>query len=839
RAAQSSSSTKSSRAKKTAPAKKDVASEKSEPRIYELRNRKLTKSLTEVETIPKVSATVAARRSAQSSPSKGASLNAVANKAGQSVKKLLQRTSADYKAPLEPASKAKPGPKAKAALKTTTKTAPKAKATSKSAAKAKAAIKATIKMAPKTKATSKAAPKAKAATKRETKDIVKAKRTSAPRPRTSQGSPSGHTSAPRPCTSQGSSSSHTSAPRPCISQELYSRFEFNQAILSKLMIKRKILPEDDLGGKVDTTERVMGMYMPTDLDLNLPQALFQEVHPGLPKTSRAPELKLNYADLNSSFGLKLPENVKTVINTGQLVVLKAICEADEAALAAAYTADSELELDVFSLLRLRRMISEIHRSISGKVGDCLTRRELTLRRRLKRRIVRLAISMGFIKREDFTKPRLLREQRDLSVHLGPIITDHAKTQLDLDKLYLHIKGERVVKDPQPDGLVETQGLSQLVASLSPPRAHMELDDDTYHTILSGLTDEILEEKLRHLQCLNGGSVQLTQSGLLTMSFHPTTDTLLVAAGSTSGELVIWNAGTKDPTVGANSEVYSFQPHSKDISGLRFLPANPSKLVTASHDGSIRILDMEAMQLTSSLVQPNLKIRCMDVSNHETTLVYYATATGELGIHDARTSGDRQPDRLFNLYGKNIWSLAVNPSVPFFIATACSNRLIELWDLRHIKGSSPCSVFSSELGAAVTSVQWNSFGNLLVCGSFDSYMPIFDVTKAIQHDLTKVDFLPQCARIEHNCPSIQPLYRMKPQFHPDPTIGFRICSAASIGKTINFYSAKTGRQVYKYMSTLEGVPTVKAYHPSASLNGDSPVGSALAVGDASGRAFILV
>lgn len=226
-----------------------------------------------------------------------------------------------------------------------------------------------------------------------------------------------------------------------------------------------------------------------------------------------------------------------------------------------------------------------------------------------------------------------------------------------------------------------------------------------------------------------------------------------------------------------------------------------------------------------------------MSGHEPHLVYFSTGSGEIGFHDTRTQCLSQPTALYPVYepGHNIWSLAVNPFCHNLVATASSNYLVELWDTRNARAQGVASV---KLMNSATSVQWNVHGNLLACGSFESQLRIMDATSIVNSDLSPHASLSHVSHIAHDCPPILPLYRLNAHFHPDPAIGFRVCSITSNAKSINFYSSKTGVRLHCIADVFEHTPTVMAYHPSARISCGSPVGSALVCGDSYGSINVL-
>ncbi|KAJ9084515.1 hypothetical protein DSO57_1023724 [Entomophthora muscae] len=367
------------------------------------------------------------------------------------------------------------------------------------------------------------------------------------------------------------------------------------------------------------------------------------------------------------------------------------------------------------------------------------------------------------------------------------------------------------------------------------------------------TDDDLIHRIRRLRCATQGTTKLTQQRIYSMQFHPDPNKLLLAAGSKVGELSLWDASlyaeewrTGTPGLASaddfdpDSLVFRFQPHYHAVTGLHFHPACRSKLVSSSHDGTIRLLDMENKTIVSALsgTEGSLSLTSLDFAIDQPHVAFFSSYSGDIGFHDLRTTGLGQPTALYNLNanGKKIGCLTLNPVRPYLLATASNDRTIKLWDTRNLKSSTLfeplCQI---NFPNSVNSAHWDPTGNQLVSTGFEHALRVLDASL-----LDAGTELPQISKSPHNCRTGKYVTLLQAKFHPDPLIGQRIVTVGDMKRGVDFYSSKTGKPLVKFAdsSFITAIPAVLAYHPQASLD-DSLVGSALACGNASGYAFILM
>ncbi|KAI0244801.1 hypothetical protein L0F63_002202 [Massospora cicadina] len=344
------------------------------------------------------------------------------------------------------------------------------------------------------------------------------------------------------------------------------------------------------------------------------------------------------------------------------------------------------------------------------------------------------------------------------------------------------------------------------------------------------TDAELIQRIQGLRCASHEAVKMTQDRIYSMQFHPDPNKLLVAAGSKVGEVTLWDASLY-------AEEWR-QGLPGPASAEDFDPASLiTKLVTSSHDGTIRILDMENQAIVSAL-SSDLSLTSLDFAVDQPHTAFFSTYTGEIGFHDLRTTGLAQPTALFHFGKKKIGNLSLNPVRPHLLAASSNDRTLKLWDVRQLRISAdPEPICKVDFPYSVTSAHWDTAGTRLVTTGFEHALRVLDVSAP-----EPGPELPLISKVPHNCRTGRFVTLLQAKFHPDPLIGHRVVAVADMKRGVDFYAAQTGRPLVRIADPhfITAIPAVLAFHPLATLtDSNSTLGSALACGNASGYAFLLI
>lgn len=158
---------------------------------------------------------------------------------------------------------------------------------------------------------------------------------------------------------------------------------------------------------------------------------------------------------------------------------------------------------------------------------------------------------------------------------------------------------------------------------------------------------------------------------------------LLVSGSADTTLKLWDLSTCNC-------VKSFTYHSDKVSCLDWYSKAPSVLLSGSYDKTAKIADLRLEEAPSSF-QVTSDVENVAWDQHSENNFFIGTDNGIVYYCDAR-----------NL-SKSVWQLqahdgpisclSVNPSVPSFVATGSTDRLVKLWNT---SDSSPKMVVSRDL-----------------------------------------------------------------------------------------------------------------------------------------------
>ena len=228
--------------------------------------------------------------------------------------------------------------------------------------------------------------------------------------------------------------------------------------------------------------------------------------------------------------------------------------------------------------------------------------------------------------------------------------------------------------------------------------------------------------------------KLVPERIFSMAVHPSSAKLLVAAGDTWGRVGLW-----DVDAGDDLPVVTFAPHDRPVAGMRMLANAPHQLISCSHDGAVRCLDLGG-GASASFVE---LYRCPEDSDGDyPTLHGLSRELGEGGalaacrndggvvLLDPRTPGANAS--VLQLHEKKVFSVDFSPTRPWLLATGSLDRTVALWDVRACgeklaaggKGKlKPLSVL--EHGLSVTAARFSADGGRMLTTCNDNLLRVFE------------------------------------------------------------------------------------------------------------------
>ncbi len=207
----------------------------------------------------------------------------------------------------------------------------------------------------------------------------------------------------------------------------------------------------------------------------------------------------------------------------------------------------------------------------------------------------------------------------------------------------------------------------------------------------------------------------TFGGVLSVAFSP--DGKLVAAGTTDGEIRLWNITQSIP-------LFTFQGHTDWVYAVAFSPDNKT-LISGSDDQSVRIWDIDTRQTLKVLrghthwiltvaLSPDGKI--LVSGGEDRVLLLWDVETGQL---------------LKTLQGhrERVWSVAFSPDGKF-IASGSEDQHVHLWD---VETGQLLKIFQGHTGS-VWSVAFSPDGKSLVSCGEDAYLILWNRESDRQYQL---------------------------------------------------------------------------------------------------------
>lgn len=223
--------------------------------------------------------------------------------------------------------------------------------------------------------------------------------------------------------------------------------------------------------------------------------------------------------------------------------------------------------------------------------------------------------------------------------------------------------------------------------------------------------------------------KLVPERIFSLEMHPSPAKLLVAAGDTWGRVGLWDVNAGDDT-----PVATFAPHSRPVAGIRIAPHLPHLLLSCSHDGAVRCLDLGAGGSSSSFFEV---YRAAEDNDGEYPMLHGLSRTaGEGGVLalcrsdgvalflDPRTPSASQP-RQARLHEKKIFSVDFSPTKPQLLATASLDRTVALWDIRTLGEKRAKPLVTLEHGLSVTAARFSPSGERLLTTCNDDLLRVFD------------------------------------------------------------------------------------------------------------------
>ena len=237
--------------------------------------------------------------------------------------------------------------------------------------------------------------------------------------------------------------------------------------------------------------------------------------------------------------------------------------------------------------------------------------------------------------------------------------------------------------------------------------------------------------LSGLHIADADIAKLVPERIFSVEVHPSESMLLVAAGDTWGRVGMWDVDASAD----DAPVVTFQPHTRPVAGIRVLPHQPHQLLTCSHDGSVRCLDlgggasssfMELYRAPEDDDGDYASLHGLSRSACEGGAILVPRSDGAAVMLDTRSAAAGSAG-VVTLHERKVFCVDVCPTRPWLVASASIDRTVALWDVRKFGAGTkkPKALTTLEHGLSVTAARFSSSGSRLLTTCNDNTLRVFD------------------------------------------------------------------------------------------------------------------
>jgi WD40 repeat protein len=277
---------------------------------------------------------------------------------------------------------------------------------------------------------------------------------------------------------------------------------------------------------------------------------------------------------------------------------------------------------------------------------------------------------------------------------------------------------------------------------------------------------------------------------------------------------------EDGADAAEPAITALKIHARTITSFVF-PPDGNALYSGSYDSSIRKFDFQkgvAVEVFApESLEMDLPISSIAMPHNSPNILCFSTLEGSFGRHDIRTPSSQI--NLFQLTDKKIGGFSLHPLHPHLLATASLDRLLGIWDLRHITGKAdariPDLLGEHQSRLSVSHASWSAAGHVATA-SYDDTIKIHSFLDAGSFKVgDKLDeqAMEPTAIIKHNNQTGRWVTILKPQWQERPEDGIQKFAIGNMNRFVDVY-ASDGEQLAQLGGEgITAVPAVAQFHPT--------------------------
>merc|ERR1719163_1453528 len=326
-------------------------------------------------------------------------------------------------------------------------------------------------------------------------------------------------------------------------------------------------------------------------------------------------------------------------------------------------------------------------------------------------------------------------------------------------------------------------------------------------------------QLCQLRLAEADVAKVVKDGGVHVKFLPRADTLLVGIGDKKGHIGFWSIdGIPPPPLlppsssssssslktssgggGSSDGVFLFRPHTQYISGIHWLPASSSSLLSSSYDGTVRKLDLQKQTFLCVYgSEEEDEFSAMCCSSNEST-VYLGDTNGNFSILDVRT--EKNMSAPLGLHDKKVNTISIDSKHENTIVTSSSDGKVLLWDIRRLKkGAKPVSALPQTRVCQAAYFAPNGSSKVVVT-CYDDSIQVWDCTKPASSE--------RVLKIRHDNHTGRWVIPFRADWTPDG-LGFHV---GAMNRSLEIFNAENGKKNIGYQSEfLTAIPSRNTIHP---------------------------
>lgn len=219
---------------------------------------------------------------------------------------------------------------------------------------------------------------------------------------------------------------------------------------------------------------------------------------------------------------------------------------------------------------------------------------------------------------------------------------------------------------------------RLQDKLLSPKSQIKTDIDLRHCNLENFVAKMKGLSLRAEQ-----NMKVVPTPITALAVHPSRSAMLLAAGSKSGSVGLWNvnveAGDWDDT-----NLIVFEPHKGKVTSLTFSNTEEHIFYTTSLDGTVQRADLNK-QVFETMYSSQENRNCPSTAiywhcQQSPHVLYAAQEAGTVARVDMRLP-DSSSQKLFRCHFESVRTVSLHPRNREQLLTCSDDSNISLWDLR--------------------------------------------------------------------------------------------------------------------------------------------------------------